>query len=235
MRPAALAALLALALPPTPLAAEPLGQAVYDRGEGTMPIVGDRPRPARAGRMTCAGCHAKDASGGREGGADRAPPITWAALTEATPSRPAYDEAALAMALTEGRDPAGRMLRMPRFAFAPQALPALIAHLRALDATERIGLTPRSIALRLPKDPALRQDAEAAIAAFNAEGGSYGRRIILAEPAFLDLGAELAAIGLSEGPEAATALILQELRNAGRGVTRTKMRRALSALESPRE
>ncbi|WP_207102882.1 hypothetical protein, partial [Paracoccus shandongensis] len=45
-----------------------------------------------------------------------------------------------------------------------------------------------SVAVALPRSPGPRAAALAAIAAFNAEGGAFGRRAVVAEPAFLDLG-----------------------------------------------
>src|SRR3954469_19846202 len=77
----------------------------------------------------CAGCHGADGAGTREGGV-AIPPIAWRALTAprgpspARPGRPAYDEAALARALADGIDPAGRALasNMPRFQLRPVQL-----------------------------------------------------------------------------------------------------------------
>ena len=84
----------------------------------------------------CAGCHAADGHGGREGSVT-VPPISWRALTTsreaspALPGRPAYDEAALTNALRDGIDPTGRTLvGMPRYRLTQAQATALIDYLR---------------------------------------------------------------------------------------------------------
>jgi mono/diheme cytochrome c family protein len=99
------------------------------------------PLPPRLRR--CAGCHAPDGRGAREGGVD-IPPITWAALNAprgAAPGRPGrtgYDEDTLRRVLAEAIDPAGRRLDagMPRFRLSPAQFTALFDYLRIVG-TER--------------------------------------------------------------------------------------------------
>lgn len=148
------------------------------------------------GRFSCAGCHGADGRGGTEGGGQPAPPVDWTSLAAPTPLRPAYDDAAFARLLTQGITPSGRVIsaRMPRFGAAPGQIAALLAHLRTLDARERQGIGPDRIAVALPDDPGARAAALAAIAAFNAGGGAFGRQVIPADPAFLDLGTAIATL-----------------------------------------
>lgn len=187
MRPAAIAlAVLALGSP----APAQEGAAVYDSGAGVQAHLGRPDGPVLPpARVTCAGCHGPDGQGGVEGGALSAPPVTWAHLAEPTPDRPAYDEAALTRLLQRGITPSGREIsaRMPRFSGSAPAFAALSRHLRDLDAIERRGLSPDSVAVALPRDAPARAAALAAIQSFNDEGGAFGRRVVEAEPAFLDL------------------------------------------------
>lgn len=173
------------------------GAALFNGGDGLQPRLGreDGPRLPQ-GQFSCAGCHGADGRGGTEGGGQAAPPIGWASLATATPQRPAYDEAAFARLLTQGVTPSGRVIsaRMPRFQGPPQAIAALSAHLRSLDSWERQGLGADSIAVALPQDRGAQDAALAAMAAFNAEGGAFGRQARAAEPAFLDLGTVIATL-----------------------------------------
>ena len=168
--------------------------AAYDRGRGLSVVIGGRRLDADRARLGCAGCHGADGRGGREGGAASAPSILWSDLSAPTGLRPAYDEAAFLRALTQGADPAGRDLQMPRFAAPPALLAGLRGHLAGLEARQRAGIEGLRIAVRLPRDPGRRAAALAAIKAFNDEGGSWGRRVAPAEGNgawFLDLDAAL--------------------------------------------
>lgn len=170
------------------------GAAVFHRVEGLTAHLGRPDGPVLPqGTLTCAGCHGADGTGGTEGGASAAPPIGWVVLGTATPERPAYDSAALARLLRTGVTPSGRMIsaRMPRFQGENRQMADLFAHLRALDRAEQRGLDAGHVAVTLPTDPDLRPAALAAITAFNAEGGAFGRRIAESAPAFLDLDAIL--------------------------------------------
>lgn len=173
-----------------PALADDDGAALYEGKVALEARLGSATGPRLpSGRLSCAGCHGADGRGGREG-ATPAPPINWAALSRATPSRPPYEQHALGRLLREGIAPDGSIISplMPRFQVSEPQLAALIHHLQRVDDVERIGLTSGSIALRLPSADPARAAALAAISAFNAEGGSFGRQAIVAEPAFLDLG-----------------------------------------------
>ncbi|UXU76527.1 MULTISPECIES: cytochrome c [unclassified Paracoccus (in: a-proteobacteria)] len=166
------------------------GAAIYERGQGLTAHLGSlEGAELPAARVTCAGCHGRDGRGGSEGGAQAAPAIGWSLLSAPTPERPGYDAEALGRLLAQGVTPSGRVIsgRMPRFRLAPEALPALIAHLSALDAQDRQGVGPQTIAVALPDAPEAAAAAQAAIAAFNAEGGAFGRLIVVGQPEFLAL------------------------------------------------
>ncbi|VDS09469.1 hypothetical protein PARHAE_02672 [Paracoccus haematequi] len=173
------------------------GAALFNGGDGLQPRLGGADGPVLPqGQFSCAGCHGADGRGGTEGGAQTAPAIGWTSLATATPQRPAYDEPAFARLLTQGITPSGRTIsaRMPRFQGSDQAIAALSAHLRDLDAWERQGLGADTLTVALPADPAAREAALAAIAAFNRDGGSFGRRVMIGDPAFLDLDATIATL-----------------------------------------
>ena len=141
----------------------------------------------------CAGCHAADGHGGREGAA-AIPPITWRVLTaprdasSARPGRPAYDDAALTRALGEGIDPTGRTLQgMPRYRLTPAQVVALIDYLRIVGteadldpgvATDeiRIGAVLPLSGPAAARGQAMRAGLESALA---AAGPIYGRRLRL--------------------------------------------------------
>lgn len=194
MRLRDLSALLFTALLPCTLAAqtpadiEARGRALYEQGAGLVPVVAGRPRPALAGRMTCAGCHGVDGRGGTEGGAARAPAISWAVLVQSSDARPAYDAPALAVALRSGLSVDGRDLQMPQFDISDAQLTALVGYLQWLDRDAAQGLAPDRIVLGLPVDPTAARAVAAAMASFNAEGGAYGRQVAPGEVVFVDLG-----------------------------------------------
>ncbi|MFT4012705.1 MAG: hypothetical protein QM682_04715 [Paracoccus sp. (in: a-proteobacteria)] len=191
------------------------GASVYQRGAGLSARLGSAQGAALpAGRLTCAGCHGPDGRGGAEGGAQPAPGIGWARLSAPGPDRPAYDRAGFLRLLEQGITPSGRVIsgRMPRFSAPAPVIDALIGHLAALDGQEGLGLGADSIAVTLPAHPPARAAALAAIAAFNAEGGAYGRRIVPAAPAFLDLEAVLSELlpRLRAAEEARLQALLRE-------------------------
>ncbi|WP_295042951.1 cytochrome c [uncultured Paracoccus sp.] len=192
-----LAVLAVLAGPVQAQDAVPDGAALFDGADGLQPRLGRADGPVLPqGQFSCAGCHGADGRGGVEGGAQPAPPIDWTSLATATPQRPAYDDAGFARLLTQGITPSGRTIsaRMPRFQGSPQAIAALSAHLRGLDGWERQGLHGDAVNVALPADPGARDAALAAIAAFNNDGGAFGRRVVVADPAFVDLEATVATL-----------------------------------------
>lgn len=166
------------------------GAEIYARGTGLTARLGSAEGALLpAGRLTCAGCHGPDARGGSEGGLRPAPAIGWTTLSQPAADRPAYDGASFRRLLEQGVTPSGRAISglMPRFSGPDAVLQSLQDHLAALDAAETLGLTPTGIAVALPASGSRRAAALAAMAAFNAEGGAYGRLLQEASPAFLDL------------------------------------------------
>jgi hypothetical protein len=161
--------------------------------EVTAAFGGNRvPLPPQLRR--CARCHGADGLGGREGGV-AIPPITWNALmapreaSSARPGRPAYDEATLARALTDGIDPAGAPLApgMPRFRMTPAQASAVVDYIRILG-TERDldpGITSDEIRVGavLPLSGPASAEGEAMrdvlARALVAAGPIYGRRLRL--------------------------------------------------------
>jgi len=193
------------------------GRRIFARGgtadEITATFAGSQaPLPPRLRR--CAGCHAADGLGGREGGVG-IPPITWRALTApreaspARPGRPAYDEAGLARALEDGIDSAGRPLAsaMPRFRLAPAQLAALVDYIRILGTARDLdpGITPDEIhigaVLPLSGPPAASGNAmrDALETALTAAGPIYGRRLrLVTEDAGDDAAAALRTLVASD-------------------------------------
>lgn len=195
----------------TPRLPDGPGRAIYEKGAGLAAHLGGPTGPlVPAGRFSCAGCHGIDAAGGSEG---RIPAIGWARLTQAMPARAAYDPAGFLRALRDGVDPSGRVLAagMPRFVAGEAEAQALIAHLVALDAADVRGVGPAAVTLRLPAQDPARAAALDAIATFNAEGGSFGRRLVTGDEAFLDLGAVIDSL-LPRLQEAENRRVAEELR-----------------------
>jgi ABC-type branched-subunit amino acid transport system substrate-binding protein len=171
------------------------GRRIYTRGgvagEGIATFAGTNTLlPPRVRR--CAGCHGPDGGGAREGGVG-IPPIAWTALAAprdaapGRPGRPGYDEAALARALADGIDPAGRPLAagMPRFQLTPAQFTALFDYLRIVG-TERdldpgIAADEIRVGAVLPLSGAQAASGLAMRAgletAFAAAGPIYGRRL----------------------------------------------------------
>ncbi len=131
-------------------------------------LQGDVPAAGRA--VACATCHRRSGYGGVEGTVV-VPPVTAPALFAERPpptgllfralfqeelapqpwsrvraigSRPPYDDAALAAALRDGRDPEGRALDplMPRYHLSDADAAVLIAYLRTLAAAPPPGVEP---------------------------------------------------------------------------------------------
>ena len=113
---------------------------------------------AQGSAVACVNCHRRSALGGAEG-RTYVPPINAGALfnpvapgtggAAAGLGRAGYTEATLAQALNHGSDPAGRPLDalMPRYAFDPGQLHALMAYLRAQDEAAAPGVSDAGVAL----------------------------------------------------------------------------------------
>lgn len=146
--------------------------------------------------LPCAGCHGPDGLGRPEGGI--APvPLTWDHLTKPYGHRhaggrdhPAFTEATLKRAITQGVDPAGNRLdpAMPRFNMAEEDLDALIAYLKELGRGDTPGVAATTITLGMlvagEGRLATAGDAAASLVQdyideINAQAGVYGRTLVL--------------------------------------------------------
>lgn len=170
--------------------------------EGTLPS-GAAVEATAAGDVTlrgvdaaCASCHGRSGLGYPEG--DRVPlAITapalrasrllerrelYASRTEGPGTRPAYDDAALARALRDGRDPAGRVLDplMPRYQLDDEAMRALAAYLATLGTTAAPGVTDDVLHLATVVGAAVapekRRAMFAVLSAFVADKNAATRR-----------------------------------------------------------
>ena len=181
--------LIAALLVVQPVQAETPGAALFLRGEGATATIGGSAVQLPAARFACAGCHGADGAG-RSEGATVFPAIGWSALTMGTGRR--YDESTFNRALTEGIAPDGRTLSqaMPRYRSDQETYASLISHLARLDAPGSDGVAATEIRVRSTGDEALDRGFAAAAAAFNADGGAFGRLIVIADdPASFDLAA----------------------------------------------
>ncbi|MNF26602.1 hypothetical protein D3C76_399660 [compost metagenome] len=145
--------------------------------------------------VPCGNCHGNDGRGRPEGGV-RPPDITWRRLStpygQSTNGRqyPAYTEAALARAISEGRDPAGNPLdpAMPRFVLTLRDQANLSAYLKRLEDDRDPGLQPQRLRLGtlLPRHGPLAELGDtvarvlaAAVEQINQAGGIHGRLLEL--------------------------------------------------------
>ncbi len=159
--------------------------------------------------MPCANCHGRDGRGRPEGGV-RPPELSWQRLALGAGERqmngrsyPAYDDATLARAIQQGRDPAGNRLdpAMPRFSLSMADQRNLTAYLKRLADDHDPGVEEGFLRLGtlLPADGELaeagrviRAIIEGRIEAINAAGGIHGRRLQLS---VLDPGPDQASAG----------------------------------------
>ncbi|MCM2505490.1 hypothetical protein NDN16_17625 [Aureimonas altamirensis] len=143
--------------------------------------------PARPG---CSGCHGMDAAGGREEGREM-PSIQWRSLARRAGKRPPYDAAALGRLLATGIRPDGAAISapMPRYDLSSGQVAALVQLLATVGDPESQGVYPDRLefGMILPRPdraaPHHRRAAmlvESIFAEVNADGGVYGRRLVLA-------------------------------------------------------
>lgn len=189
MRRTLIALLIATGAAHAQTPADSPGARLYRDGAGVMAMIaGDVTLPAT--RFACAGCHGADGKGRREGG-NIFPPIRWQDLTAAGRAAP-YDTDSLLRVLTEGVDPSGRPLSrlMPRFRAEPEVMQSLVLYLQGLGAEAQTGITPTELNFASTGDAGFDAGFKAFLARFNAEGGAFGRRLMVAPsgPA-LDTGA----------------------------------------------
>lgn len=204
----AIAAIFMLAgfLPTSPVFAqfsltstEALGKQIYFKGTGSTEIVaaiGESDTLVPGSAVPCANCHGYDGLGRPEGGVVPSY-VTWGYLTKpyghthSTGRRhPAFNEQTIAVAIGEGRDPAGNALEstMPRYRLSDKDLAAVVAYLKRLQIDLDPGLTNDAIKIGtlLPIKGALGslgRTVEATLKAYfeavNMRGGIYGRKIHL--------------------------------------------------------
>jgi hypothetical protein len=148
------------------------GRRIYLEGTlpdgGTVHAMGAGGVQASGALAACVRCHKRSGLGSREGELPIAPitgPILFSKPASSWPvrmgrkptavipsrqeARAAYDDASLARAIREGVDASGQPLHplMPRYALGDAELLALIAYLRALDATAAPGVEERTLHL----------------------------------------------------------------------------------------
>jgi ABC-type branched-subunit amino acid transport system substrate-binding protein len=198
--------------PPDLTLQEQRGRQIYR--EGTSPsggeivaLLGEARIEVPAASVPCASCHGRDGRGRPEGGVSPSD-LRWESVTRpygvTHPSgrtHPPYDERLLKRAISLGFDPAGQPLHvaMPRFRMSLQDMADLMAYLKRLgsepepgvsDTAVRIGVVLPPAGPLAPLGRAVRAAVEAQCAAWNGQGGIYGRRL---EPRFLEPPAEPAA------------------------------------------
>lgn len=182
--------------------------------EGTSPsggeivaVLGDAQVEVPAASVPCSSCHGRDGRGRPEGGVSPSD-LRWGSLTRpygvTHPSgrtHPPYDERLLKRAIGLGLDPGGNKLHvaMPRFRMSLQDMADLTAYMKRLggepepgvsEAAVRVGVVLPPTGPLAPLGRAVRAALEAQAAAWNAQGGIYGRQV---EMRFLEPPAEPAA------------------------------------------
>lgn len=191
---------------PTPASelssSEARGKRIYAEGESDSGriITARLPRnhtPVPAAIVPCAGCHGSDGRGRAQKFAIATPPdITWGNLTQRDGHHhvqrvhPTFDEAAVALAVRRGVDPAGNTLHatMPRYEMSEEDMADLIAYLKCIESELDPGLSASQIRLGtlLPTAGPLAGVGRAmsdVLAAYfedvNAAGGINGRKLVL--------------------------------------------------------
>lgn len=145
---------IGLALATGPAIADPVqrGAALFD---GTEALTASLPAMSglrvQGATAACGRCHGEDARGLTEGGI-AAPPIFWRSLQTASPGRPAYNAGSFRKAVTEGSDPAGRILHpaMPRYQIDDEQLVALLTFLQRAASRELPGVTVDEVRVAVP-------------------------------------------------------------------------------------
>lgn len=146
--------------------------------------------------VPCANCHGTDGRGRPEGGV-RPPDITWRRLTMGFSTlasngrtHPAYTDASLARAVSEGIDPGGNKLdpAMPRFIMSMRDMSNLTAYLKRLEEQRDPGVQNDvlRIGTLLPQQGPLAELGkvvgevlEGAVNQVNQAGGIHGRQLQL--------------------------------------------------------
>jgi ABC-type branched-subunit amino acid transport system substrate-binding protein len=180
---------------------EKRGKQIYVKGESgandITAMLGSADLVVPATSFSCSNCHGLRGEGTREGGL-QPPPINWETLTRPHTSaitrreRRAYDDKTLALAISNGVDPAGGRLHpgMPLYKMTREQMTDLIAYLKKLgnESDAETGVTDETIkvGVALPLTGTLAQVGEdvratlsASFAEINEQGGIYGRRFEL--------------------------------------------------------
>lgn len=167
-----LAVLLLIVGPPFAQADDGAARALFMRGE----------LPDGKSAQPCAGCHATD-GGGRKEGSLRAPAIHWEALAD-TPAGALYDARSLTALLAERRTPDGRSVDrvMPIVRIDDALASDLLALLKSLRQADSPGIDAQRVRigalLAYPGDP-LSTALAAAVDKWSDGGSVYGRRIMI--------------------------------------------------------
>ncbi len=182
-------------------AAEVRGKHIYIEGEslGRRVITARLQRteaPAPASILPCISCHGADGNGSGDDSTVAPLNINWRNLTapeghwHEQRAHPAFSEASLARAITNGVDPAGNSLdaAMPRYIIADDDMADLIAYLKRIETQLDPGLSDSRIRLGtiLPLEgqlagvgAAMLKTIEAFFTEVNASGGIHGRTLEL--------------------------------------------------------
>ncbi|MFI8479520.1 ABC transporter substrate-binding protein [Pseudomonas sp. NPDC078700] len=188
---------VALELTPEEAAGKQLfTQGISATGADITALVGASSAAVPATVVPCANCHGADGRGRPEGGV-RPPDITWRRLSvpygqlaSNGRSHPAYTDAGIARAVSEGVDPGGNTLdpAMPRFVMSMHDMSNLNAYLKRLEDDRDPGVQHDllSIGTLLPLHGPLAelgttvaQVLKGTVEAINQSGGIHGRQLRL--------------------------------------------------------
>ena len=189
-----LAAALWLPLASTGSAADPeaVGRLIYEEGRGRSEsaitaTIGETPVPIAAAARACARCHGSTGLGASEGGVS-APPLAPTVVADGNEDLVHK----LGAALREGRGTAGRMLLpvMPRYSIADADLAALARYVQTLPYPTQPGLEAGKVRIGInltgsgfdhSERALLRERIGDVIDRLNAEGGFFGRTVVVAD------------------------------------------------------
>lgn len=201
-------------------AAERRGKQIFQQGlspsnEPIVAALGDSSLEVPGNLMACASCHGSHGQGKPEGTA-KPSNLSWESLTTATKTgrvHPAYTEQSLAVAITQGKDPAGNKLKsaMPRFQIAPGDISDLVAYLKQVGNDHDPGVEEKKIVIGtvVPKGSlatlgsAIKSVLNAYFNEINNQGGIYGRNV------------ELKVVEVGDSPAATRTIVEQFITNEG--------------------
>ncbi|HEV7395475.1 MAG TPA: ABC transporter substrate-binding protein [Pyrinomonadaceae bacterium] len=199
-------------------AAERRGKQIYQQGlspskEPIVAALGESSLEMPGNLLACANCHGSHGQGKSEG-VVKPSNLTWESLTTATKTgrvHPAYTEHSLAVAITEGKDPAGNKLKsaMPRFQIAPADISDLLTYLKLVGKDNDPGVEEKKIVIGtiVPKGSlatlglAIKSVLNAYFNEINNQGGIYGRNV------------ELKVVEVGDSPAATRTIVEQFIAN----------------------